>query len=334
MEKRRLITLREVAGRAGVSEMTASRALRGLAVVTPATRTAVEQAAVELGYVPNLLAGTLSTRRASGLVGAIVGTLSDATFALTLQGLGDVLGPAALQLVVTESEFEADREFQQARALVGRRVDGLVLAAGVHAPGLRQLLGGSPPTVEVWDLPRRPLDMVVGFSNETAGRVAADHLLARGRRRLAFAGSDFHRDVARWRGFAGAVAAAGAGPPERLRLGKRKTAFYDALLEGERLISSIAKGTVPFDGLFVCDDTAAIAAVAAAQRAGIKVPEHLAIVGFGNQRLCAHIEPRLTTVCVRAREIGAIAAQMITNPANWRSRRVVDLGARVEARDT
>lgn len=333
MARRPVITLQHVAARAGVSLMTASRALRGLASVAPGTRAVVEAAADDLGYVRNALAGTLASRTASDLVGAVVGTLSDTTYALTLDGMSEVLDGAGLQLVVGVSNFESARELAQARALVGRQVAGLLLTNGRHAAPFRRLVERTP-TVEVWDVPRRPLDMAVGFSNEAAGRLAAEHLLRIGRRRLAFAGSGFYRDRARWRGFAAAAAAAGVGPPMHLELAQGSVGD-DGFANGEQLAARLAAGAAErIDGLFVCDDTVAIAAIAAAQRAGLAIPERLAVVGLGNHRLSAHVNPRLTSVCVRAYEIGAVAGQMLLAPSVWRRTPTIDLGIRIEVRDT
>jgi LacI family gluconate utilization system Gnt-I transcriptional repressor len=334
MTNKKAATFRDIAALAGVSTMTVSRALRGSQLVVPETRDRIKRAARELGYVPNLLAGALSTKQPSQLVGAVVGTLSDATFAQTLSGLTDALGPAGLQLVVGESSFAEPAELGHARTLLGRKVQGLVLASGRHDAALRDLVRKTAtPTVEVWDLPPRLINVAVGFSNELVGRIAARYLIERGRRRLAFAGSTFYRDVQRWRGFVREVRDQGLPAPIRFWLGSSGSVYYDALSEGERLIrEQFSCRTATVDGLFVCDDTAAIAAVTGAMKIGFEVPRQLSIVGFGNQKLSAHIRPSLTSIDVRAYEIGQIAGEMISNPIQ--TGRSVDLGVRVCERES
>src|SRR5450631_3549185 len=105
-------TMAQVASLAGVTKMTVSRVLRQPEKVNPATRERVLVAVASLGYVPNRLAGSLTTG-ASGLVAAIVPTLRHSLFVDTLEGLGDVLSESGQDVIVSSNGYRSDVEESQ-----------------------------------------------------------------------------------------------------------------------------------------------------------------------------------------------------------------------------
>ena len=165
-ERRRM---EDVARRAGVSQMTVSRALRTPDKVAPATRARIATAVAELDYVPDLVAGGLAAKR-SRLVAVIVSTLENSIFAATVEGLTTVLRDDGYAVLLGASGYSRETEEKLVRATLGRRPDGLVLTGDLHTPAARRLLRASGiPVVETWELPDDPLDLSVGFSNRDAG---------------------------------------------------------------------------------------------------------------------------------------------------------------------
>src|SRR6195952_2214697 len=183
-------TLSAVARLAGVSAITVSRVVRLPALVAPETRSRVEAAMRDLGYVPNQVAGALASAR-TGSVGVLVPTIANSIFADTVQGLSDELEPLGYAVILAQSRFDAAREDHMLRALLSRRPEALIMVGSPATDdGARLLRRAGIPVVETWDLPPEPIDAVAGFSNYEAGVAVAKHLVAQGRQNLAFIGGD------------------------------------------------------------------------------------------------------------------------------------------------
>src|SRR3979490_1705208 len=194
-------TLSAVAKLAGVSSITVSRVVRLPNLVSPRTRGRVEAAMRELGYVPNQLAGALASARTRS-VGVLVPTIANSIFADTVQGLSDELEPLGYAVILAQSRYDDAREDRMLSALLSRRPESLIMVGSpATEDGGRLLRRAGIPIVETWDLPAEPIDAVAGFDNYAAGAAVARHLLAQGRRSLAFIGGDDPRAPRRWHGF-------------------------------------------------------------------------------------------------------------------------------------
>ena len=330
----RSVRIEDVAHLAGVSAITVSRVLRTPGIVAEETRRRVEDAVERLGYVPNLAAGTLASRR-SRLVALIVPTLRSSVYATTVQGLSDELKGAGYHLMVGYAGYSAADETEVMRALVGRQPDGMVLTGVEHTPELRHLLRERRlPTVEIWDLTDDPIDVAVGFGNEAAGAAVAEHLAGLGVRRPAVLTTHpdrEHRARKRLSGFRARCKALGLAPPvgEFLEDGM-------STVEAEAGFKRLVGRAPELDGLFCVNDTLAISALMEARRHGIDVPGRLRIVGFGDFDLAAHTAPRLTTVRVPGYEIGRRAARRMLDRIEGRDDgpRVEDLGFDLAIRES
>src|SRR5882672_6554767 len=211
-------TLSAVADLAGVSSITVSRVLRLPEKVAPETRARVEAAMRELGYVPNQIAGALAGARSKS-VGVLVPTIANSIFADTVQGLSDELEPLGYAVILAQSRYDAAREDHILAALLSWRPEAIIMVGSPATDeGGRLLRLARIPIAETWDLPAAPIDAVAGFDNREAGKAVARHLVARGRRHLAFIGGDDPRATRRWFGFRDAALAAGADIPRRLIL--------------------------------------------------------------------------------------------------------------------
>ena len=179
------ITLRDVAALAGVAPITASRALNTPSVVSEQILQRVKKAVEQTGYVPNMLAGGLASRK-SRLVAAVVPTISGNVFLEVVQSLTASLAACGYQLMLGQSGYEDSREDELLEAIIGRRPDGVVLTGIMRSEqGRKRLLNSGIPVVETWDLTDHPIDMLIGFSHEQVGVEVAQYLHSRGRRRVA-----------------------------------------------------------------------------------------------------------------------------------------------------
>lgn len=319
------VTLHDVARAAGVSLITASRALSNPGVVSEATIERVRQAVEATGYVPNLLAGGLKSRR-SMTVAALVPVISVPQFLPTVQTLTEALDRAGYQLILGQTGYDRAREAALLDTMVSRRVDGIVVAGLLDpqaALGRLQRLG--IPVVETWDLTERPVDMLVGFSHLQAGAAVADYFLARGWQHVGVATGDDQRALQRRDGFVAAfgraVPTAVVRAPSTLALGRRALA---ELLAREPALQAVCCSS---DGL-------AEGVLIEARARGLDVPGQLAVCGFGDADFAAHLEPALTTVRIEGAEIGRRAAAMILARCRGEAveRPIVDLGFRIVER--
>lgn len=318
-------TLHDVAREAGVSLITASRALGNPGVVSEKTIERVQRAVEATGYIPNLLAGGLKSQR-SHMVAALVPAMSVAQFLPTLQALTETLAAAGYQLIIGQSGYDHSREEALVNTMLSRRPDGIVVTGLVHSPRAReQLRRQGIPVVETWDLSDRPVDMVVGFSHLKVGSAVAGYFLKKGWQRLGIATGDDHRGSLRRDGFLATVGrsvpTAVVPAPSSLQLGRR--ALSELLVQDPKL-----------EAIYCSSDQLAQGVIAEAQVRGIRVPQDLAVCGFGDADFAAHMHPSLTTVHVDGVEIGRQAARLIVERGQGAAaaQRVFDLGFRIVER--
>ncbi|TDK32217.1 LacI family DNA-binding transcriptional regulator [Rhizobium deserti] len=300
------VTLADIARLADVSPVTVSRAINMPHLVKPRTLEAIERVIARTGYVPNLLAGGLASRKTK-LIAAIVPAVSSTIFAETIEGLNAELVAAGYQLLLGLSGYDAQRELELTRAILARRPDGIILTGITHLKETRAMLTGAGlPIVEIWDSTPSPLDTAVGFSHAAVGALVADHLLRTGYDRYAQIGANDPRAVQRRDGFVNRLA--GVAPVELpdLEMNSPST-FRDGRLAMAQLLDR-GHGTL---GVFCSSDVVAHGALAEAYARGCKMPKQLAIVGFGDFDFAPHTHPPLTTVRIDRRDIGTKAAQSI-----------------------
>lgn len=298
--------IEDVARRAGTSAITVSRALRQPAKVSAETRRRVLLAIEQLGYIPDLAASGLASRR-TGIVAVLLPTIANPVFAETVQGIAETMRTeGGLQILLGDYGYSDARERDLLVALAGRRPDAVICIGLVQEEAPRNLLRGlGVPVVESWDLTDNPLDIVVGFSNEQAGAAMANHMIAGGCRRLAFVGCADARASARAAGFA--TAAARAGLSVAVILLPDSSSLTGGALGVSRLLAEAPE----CDAAFFGDDLLAAGALLECQRRGIAVPGRLALGGLGNMEIAAALPPGVTTIDVAAREIGRRAAAAV-----------------------
>jgi LacI family gluconate utilization system Gnt-I transcriptional repressor len=318
-------TLSAVAELAGVSSITVSRVVRLPGLVAPKTRAKVEAAMRELGYVPNLVAGSLATARTNA-IGVLVPTIANSIFADTVQGLSDELEPLGYAVILAQSRYDAVRENHVLAALLSRRPEAIIMVGSpATEEGDRLLRRARIPIVETWDLPAAPIDAVAGFDNYAAGAAVARHMVAQGRRRLAFIGGDDPRATRRWFGFRDEVLAAGVSEPRRLILDRNASG------------SVVALASLPdVDAVFAANDAHAIGFMAGLRHAGLlrngpAAEQPVAVIGLGDLEMGRLIAPKLSTVRIHGDAIGRTAAKLILERSGPRR---IDLGFELVLRDS
>jgi LacI family gluconate utilization system Gnt-I transcriptional repressor len=324
------VRITDVAAIAGVSPITVSRVFNAPDTVAPETLARVRHAVAELGYVPNRLAGGLSSAK-SRLIAAIVPTVAHSLFSETVQVFSDTMSRAGYQVLLGLSGYSDEDEDPLLDAVLSRRPEGVFLTGVAHTPTLRERLRKiGIPIVETWDMTEHPIDMLVGFSHYRIGVAVAERFIARGARHLALVSANDARALARRRGFIDTLRAQGRDataevlvtPPSSVALGR------DAL--GQILAQCPA-----VDAVFCSSDLLALGVVSQARKLGIAIPGRMAVCGFGDLDFAADTTPALTTVRVDGKRIGATAARcLIERLGGAEGKTVVDVGFEVVERET
>ena len=195
-------TLADVAARAGVSQMTASKVLRGTGSISEETRKRVKLAASDLGYVPNLLAGSLSSRT-SNIVAVVLPSINDAVFGEVVAGINDVLRPDGYVTFIGESHLNPQTEEKIIQTVLSLQPAGIILTGGIHrTPKADQMLRGwECPIIQIWDEEDEHYDGCIAPDHAKAGRLVAQHFIERGVERPAYIGAELGRDICAARRF-------------------------------------------------------------------------------------------------------------------------------------
>lgn len=329
-------TMREVADLAGVAKITVSRVLRSPELVSPTTREKVQNAIDELGYVPEAAAGALSSGR-SQIVAANISTLSGSIFFSTINRLSSVLSRDGIQLILSNSEYSEQMEFQQLSALIAQRPLGLVLSNAFHNPKRRAMLSRiGCKVIEIWDLPENPIDYAVGFSNFDAGYSMTQFLFSDcSYKKIAFLGTKQgfdRRSEMRFRGYKDFQ----EKNFNEIRGVELKASGKGNIHDGTVGLNFILDKWPDTDVIFCSGDVLAVGAVCEAKRRGLEVPKDVAISGFGDIEFANEYGIELTTVKVRGEDIGEQVANIITEntDAYFRQTKTIDVGFDIVRRST
>ncbi len=304
-------TMNDVARRAGVSAMTVSRALKEGSHVSKATRERIAQAINELGYVLDQSAGSLSSRR-TGFVAAIIPSINNSNFSDTARGITDALEGTGLQLLLGYTNYSVEREEELIESMLRRRPEGIILTGGAHTDrGRRMLQQAGIPVIETWDTPPEPIDKVVGFSNGAAMELLVETLAAKGYQRFGYIGGTTGRDTRGSQRRAGFVRAL-----DRLGLQSDRVISFGvppiSMEQGAQAVVSMLERWPDTQVALCVSDLSAFGALMECRRRGMRVPEDIAIAGFGDYEIAACCHPRMTTVNVDCYGIGRQAALKLT----------------------
>ena len=325
------ITLADVAALAGVSPITVSRALRGERTVDPALAERVKAAAAELRYTPDPAARALASRHSSH-VAVLIPMLSNALFVDLLEAVQRTLRPAGYQTLIGITHYDADEEEQLLREQLLHRPAGLLVTGIDHNERTRDLITGSGvPCVHVMALSPAPEVYCVGFSQTDAGAAITQHLLDRGRRRIAFVAAQLDpRTLQRADGYRRALQAAGLHDPALEWLDPRPS----SMALGGELLEQVLRERPDCDAVFFCNDDLAQGGLLAALRLSVAVPQRVAVAGFNDLSGSDQMLPPLTTVATPRGAIGEAGAQMLLTlmRGDTPAEHAVDLGFELRLR--
>jgi len=306
------VTLRDVARLARVHPATVSRALNPgtRSMVNDDTAQRVIDAAEELGYRPNPIARGLKTNR-SYTVGVVIPDLTNPLFPPIVRGIEARLGQAGYTSLIANTDNAPERERQDFEAMRARQVDGFITAtARLDHELLSEIAESGQPIVLV---NRRVEDgtlPAVAADDRQGARLAVEHLVALGHRRIAHLGGPQNLSTGHQRhvGFEEAMNDAGAGGRAD-NLVSFGTAFTEA--EGARLCRELLDGGAEVTAIVAGNDLMALGCYDILGEVGLRCPEDVSVVGFNDMPFADRFNPPLTTVRIPHREMGAAAADLL-----------------------
>lgn len=322
-------TLEDVARAAGLSAMTVSRALNVPQQVRAQTLARVMEAVRATGYIPNALAGGLASRR-SRLIAVVVPQINNAMFVDTIQALNDEMVRQGYQMLLCVSGYQAESEAEIVATLLSRRPDGIILTGIHHTPALKKMvLQAALPVVEIWDMTPTPIDMLVGFSHQQVGAEVGDYLIQRGYRKPALLWADDARAAQRRQGLEARLRR------QQIAIVAQIAVPLPASMQGGREAFA-ALDDAAIDVVVCSSDTIAQGALIEAEARGRRVPQDVAVMGFGDLAFAAAHRPAITTVRIDRQAIGqqAVRALLARLAGDAVPQAVTDIGFEIIQRDS
>ncbi|MCR4391483.1 MAG: LacI family transcriptional regulator [Candidatus Acetothermia bacterium] len=313
-----MVTIKDVARAAGVSPSTVSRALNDSPLLREETKARIRRLATELGYERNELARGL-VKGSSGVVGLLVPDITNPFFAEITHGVGEVAHARGYGVVLCTTDGDPDRERSYMQLLRRKRVDGLILTSvTADDPSLVTLMRAGLPLVLVSRLVRGVDAPYVVVDDRKGGRLAVEHLVDLGHRRIGFIGGpeNVQSSQDRMEAYREVLA------EQRLPVRKSWAVYADFTQaagqdQGHRMLGLPHRPTA----IFAANDMIALGVLEAAEEVGLRVPEDLSLVGYNDISYASLPCIQLTTVAQPTYDMGRIAADYLLDVIEHRRRR-------------
>lgn len=306
-----MATLKDVAELAGVTVTTISRMLNNRANVSDKTRARIEAAMAQLDYQPNEIAQSLIKNK-TNMIGLIVPSARNFFFATIIDRVEYYVCQNGYKLLLCVSDLDLKKEVEYFNMLKSNKVAGVILAS--HTQNLLEHVSFQAPIITIDRTISQEIPSVCA-DNYSGGRLAAEHLLTKGCRRLAYisGSADIAMDAnKRFIGFRDVCLERGAKPP--LMIDASERSFIS--MQYRPLIQEMFSANPDIDGVFSSNDIIAAQLLQYCSESGIRVPEQLKVVGYDDVDIASLITPRLTTIRQPVDEICRHAVHSIISASN------------------
>lgn len=304
------VRMKDIARDLGLSIVTVSKVLRDHPDISAETRERVLKRMKEVNYRPNLAARALVTGRTYS-VGLVVPDLVHPFFGEVAKGMSRVLRKKGYNLVISSSEEDPELEAQEVEQLLARRADALIIASAQTCTQMFLKIEEQKTPYILIDRKFGGLNAnFIGVDDVATGRLATEHLISIGRRRIAHIGGPaVSTATGRLDGYRRALAAHHlAADPDYLIVREHGDDSSDR--SGYEAMRKLLSLSPQPDAVFCYNDPTAMGALDAIIEHGLRVPEDIAIVGCGNVRYAAFLRVPLTSVDQQSEEIGDRAARL------------------------
>jgi LacI family transcriptional regulator len=312
MKSSREVTIYDVAKALNISPSTVSRGLKDHPHIRKETIKKIKAAAHEMGYQRNKFASNLRLKH-TNTIGVVVPKLNSYFMATVIAGMEKITNQFGYGLIISQSQESGKQEASCINTLFNSRVDGLLVSLAFDTKNLDHfnvVLSKNIPVVFFDRVSECNNCMSIVIDNYKAGYEATHHLIEQGCRRILHLGGNLLRNVYtdRFRGYRQALA------DNKIEFDQNLVVISDMSREaGIETAEKILNMKLRPDGIFTSNDTSAVALIVELEKAGINIPDEIAVVGFNNEPISQVIQPNLTTVDYPAQEIGEIAATSLIN---------------------
>jgi len=311
------MTIKDVARESGFNISTVSRALNGGYGVNEQTRKHVIAVAARLNYRPNRVARGLVTGRSHSMA-LLLSDIRNPFFAEVARGAEDAARGGDCDLVLCNSDLNADKQMQYVQSLLEKRIDGILMnsVSMLSQEQQAQLVASGVPIVLLNRSPSNQTFSTVCADNESGGALAAKYLLNLGHRKIAhLTGPRQHGNLTdRARGFVRALQT--AADPVQPTVLHGKFNFSG----GAELTNKLLDEHPGITAVFAANDVMAFGAVRAALDRGLRIPEDLSLIGFDNIEFSGIVHPPLTTIHQPKYEMGYAAVEILLRLAGEKAK--------------
>jgi LacI family transcriptional regulator len=312
MKIKKEITIYEIAKALNISPSTVSRGLKNHPHIRKETKKNIIAMAKEMGYQQNKFASNLRQKH-TNTIGVVVPKLDSYFMATVISGIEKITAQYEYGLIISQSQESWKKEISCISTLFNSRVDGLLVSLAFNTKNLEHfnvLLNKDIPVVFFDRVADYDGCISIVIDNYKAGYEATSHLIEQGCKRIVHIGGNLLRNVysERFDGYKQALA------DNKLEFDQSLVVISDMTgPAGTDTAKKILKMIPRPDGIFASNDTTAVAAMVELERAGVIIPDEVAVVGFNNDPISQVIKPNLSTVDYPARQIGEIAATSLIN---------------------
>lgn len=309
------ITIYDIAERLGLSPATVSRALKNDPRVQSKTIKKILEAANKMGYQRNPFAGSLRTKK-TNIIGVIVPRLASNFMSSAISGIENITNKAGYNIIISESEELITKEKANVQMMFNNRVDGLIVSLSYTTSDIEHFkifFNKKIPVVFFDRTPDEANTCTVSIDNYTASYAATKHLIEQGCRHIAHitASKDFSVYRDRYKGYRQAL------KDYAIEFHNEHLIFNDlSYHSGTEAAKKILTMNKRPDGVLAVNDYGAVGCMIALKKAGIRIPEDIAFIGFNNDPVCKIAEPNLTTIHYSGFDIGGVAAQSMLHQLN------------------
>lgn len=312
MIKEKEVTIYDIADKLNISIATVSRALKDDPVVSKKTKKRVFDMAREMNYRSNNFARNLRNQQTK-TIGVIVPRLNSNFMSSVIAGIEIIANANNYNLIISQSSESVIKEIASAKTMFNNRVDGLLVSLAYDTADLSHFdifYQKKIPVIFFDRVIEHPHHTNILIENKKAAKQATEHLISQGCKRIVHitAASKLNVYIERLTGYKEALAA------HKIKFDKKNVITGNLSLEaGEAAAKLILKMKPLPDGIFVANDNCAVGCMLALKKAGIRIPEDIAFVGFNNDAVSKVVEPNLTTINYPGYEMGEVAALNLIN---------------------
>jgi LacI family repressor for deo operon, udp, cdd, tsx, nupC, and nupG len=298
----------DVATHAGVSRTTVSRVINDSERVDDNTREKVLKSMTELGYRPSRIAQSLRKQK-TGMIAVLVSRVSNPVNSILLQGIEDEAAKHGYNVILCNTENDAQKELQYLKMIQHQQVDGIILTGICNEQELVQSFEQYGPFVMISQYTKHDVFPSVTVDNYEAAYTATKHLVQLGHRKIGMVGGKRQSMILRDReaGFRKALSDSNIPLMEEWI---RETASL-TIVNGKRYVDELFKAENRPTAVFAANDELAVGVIQAIKERGLSAPGDMAVVGFDGQFICTVIEPHLTTMAQPIEQLGSIGMSLL-----------------------